>query len=127
MYLINRKFPSCLTEVKKNLTEILSILDKYIKDETILFNIRLILNELVINGVEHGNCYDTSKYVELSIWKENGEMIIRVKDQGRGINRDREEYNPKCLKDCGRGLHIVQQLARECIIENNEIIAKIRI
>lgn len=127
MYKVNKRIPSCLEEVKKNVTQVLNDLNKLIDNEELLFNIRLILNELVINGVEHGNCFDKTKYIDFSIYMDEKEIIIKVKDQGGGIKYSKSSYNPQCLKNCGRGLYIVKSLSKELMIEDNEVIAKLSV
>ncbi|NMB09236.1 MAG: ATP-binding protein [Tissierellia bacterium] len=127
MYKVDKRIPSCLEEVKKNIKQVLKDLDEIIDDDELLFNIRLILNELVINGVEHGNCFDKTKYIDFSICLNENEIIIKVKDQGGGIKYSKSSYNPQCLKNCGRGLFIVKALSKELMIEDNEVIAKLSV
>lgn len=114
---------SDLDLIKKFIDEILIKLDNTIDDNDILFDIRLILNELVINGVFHGNeCVDT-KCVDLNLEVKDNQVKIEVKDEGRGINFDFESYNPDELKFGGRGLVLVRGLSDELYIDKNRVIA----
>lgn len=114
---------SDLELVKDFVDETLVKLKDTIKSKDIIFDLRLILNELMINGVFHGNeCIDT-KHVELSLKVENDQIIIKVKDEGDGIDYDFGHYNPLDLQCSGRGLIIVKGLSDKLIVEDNSITA----
>lgn len=109
--------------IKNFIDEILKQLNHIINNRDTMFDIRLILNELVINGVFHGNeCID-SKCVDLSLKVKDNQIIIEVKDEGKGIDYDFSEYNPLDLKCGGRGLILVKGLSDELIVRKNRIIA----
>lgn len=103
--------------------EILNKLSNIIDNGDIMFDIRLILNELVINGAMHGNKSISTKCVNLSLEIQNGRLIIEVEDEGRGFHCDLMKYNPMELKTCGRGLVIVNGLSDEFYVDNNRVIA----
>lgn len=124
MFVITTRIPSTLNGAREEITEVLNILEGILNEDD-YFNTRLILNELVINGVCHGNKFEENKYVELCLYFHENFIEIQVKDQGIGIdfspcsyeaNRDNILY-----KDCGRGLHIVEHLTRDLNIQNNEV------
>ncbi len=102
---------------------ILGKLDEIVPDENLLFDIRLILNELVINGCKHGNNSDISKWVRLSLMIKENRITIRVVDEGEGIRYKLVDYNPTSMETTGRGLRIVQELADELIIDRNSVVA----
>ncbi len=54
---------SDLDKIKIFIQEVLNKLKKILEDEDLIFDIRLILNELVINSVIHGNQCNTKKSV----------------------------------------------------------------
>lgn len=114
---------SDLALVKEFVDSTLKELSNTIKNEDIIFDLRLILNELMINGVFHGNeCIDT-KHVELSLEVKDEQIIINVKDEGKGIDYDFAHYNPLDLQCSGRGLIIVKGLSDKLIVEKNSITA----
>lgn len=124
MFVITTRIPSTLKGAREEITEVLNILEGILTEED-YFNTRLILNELVINGVSHGNKFEENKYVELSLYFHKNCIEIEVKDQGMGI-----DFLPACydssvqkilLNDCGRGLHIVDHLTRDLKIQDNEV------
>lgn len=114
---------SDLDLIKNFVDSILNKLNKIIDNEETIFDLRLILNELVINGVFHGNhCIDT-KCVSLGIDLFDNKISIEVKDEGKGIDFDLDSYNPLELRCGGRGLVLVNGLSDELIIDENRITA----
>ena len=114
---------SDLEMIKKFIDEILNKLHKTLDDKDVLFDIRLILNELVINGVLHGNLGVCTKCVNLRLEIKDKKIRIEVVDEGDGIDFDIKSYDPKLLKCGGRGLVLVKGLSDELYIEKNRIVA----
>lgn len=114
---------SDLEMIRNFVDDVLKKLSKLINDNDIMFDIRLILNELIINGVLHGNNCVKSKCVKLNLEIKGNKITIQVEDEGQGINYDLKSYNPDDLKCCGRGLVIVNGLSDEFYIEKNKVIA----
>ncbi|MDO5726219.1 MAG: ATP-binding protein [Tissierellia bacterium] len=98
-------------------------IDDYIDDKEKLCTIKLILNELVINGAIHGNRLDEVKNVSLMLIIDKDKIYIRVKDEGAGIKYDPNSYNPNELLSDGRGLILVSNLADRLIMNENIITA----
>lgn len=123
-YSIKLEIKSSLEDVKAKLSSILTQLEMLIDDKDILFEIRLILNELVINGVMHGNEMDDTKKVHLNVDIEDGFMKIYVKDEGRGFEHCTDSYDISDLHSHGRGLLLVDGLCDEMVIKDNEVSVK---
>lgn len=99
-------------------------LNRYILDEDKLFEIRLIVNELVINGALHGNELSSKKTVYLNIDFNNERLVIKVRDEGEGIFYDfQEDYHPENMLSTGRGLVLVNGLVDKLLMQNNIIVA----
>lgn len=94
-----------------------------VEDETTMFDVKLILNELVANGAIHGNQYDRDKLVNISIDINKDLIRIEVTDEGRGFDCDLDFYDPTKLKCSGRGLVIVKGLSDEFYVQKNKIIS----
>lgn len=109
--------------VKKFVEDILEKLDEMIDNKDAMFEIRLIISELIINGIFHGNKYVESKKVQTVIELKSDKILIHVKDEGTGIHYDFESYNPCELKCRGRGLILVEGLSDELILDRNTITA----
>lgn len=118
---------SDLESIRYFIDGILEEITNYISDEDLMFELRLILNELVINGALHGNNSEKTKLVRLEICLEGDKLKIEVEDEGNGIEEELEEYNFKELKCCGRGLLIVEKLSDEFLIDKNRFMVIKRI
>lgn|SRR5690554_2048350 len=114
---------SDLDLVKGFIDKIMKKLNRIIDNGDTIFDIKLILNELVINGVFHGNECEDTKCVNLSLEIRNNRIIIEVEDEGEGIDYDFTSYNPLDLKCGGRGLLLVKGLSDELIVDQNRITA----
>lgn len=114
---------SDLDEIKSFIQNILNKLKNIIDDEDLMFDIKLILNELIINSVIHGNQSNRCKCVKLQLEVIGDSLRIEVSDEGSGVNFDISSYNPEELKCCGRGLVIVNGLSDEFTIERNKVVA----
>ncbi|GMG96695.1 ATP-binding protein [Tepidimicrobium xylanilyticum] len=114
---------SDLDDIKAFIKKVLSRIEKIIQDQDIMFDIKLILNELIINSVVHGNRCNCNKSVNLFLEIAGNTIRIEVADEGEGIDFDISSYDPTELKCCGRGLIIVDGLSDELYIDNNRIVA----
>ena len=109
--------------VKNFVENILEKLDEMIDNKDAIFEIKLIMSELIINGIFHGNEYEESKKVQLEIELKKDKLFIHVKDEGTGIKCDIEPYNHMELKCRGRGLVLVEGLSDELILDKNTVTA----
>ncbi len=107
---------SDLSLIKNFLDSAMKDLNPFIRDQEKLFDIKVILNELVVNGAMHGNEEDLNKKVFLKLILDRDSLKIIVKDEGRGVDFDTALYDCTQKRCNGRGLLIVEAL-------NNEVIA----
>ncbi len=110
-----------------------------VDNKTHLFEIRVILSELVLNGIRHGNKEDRNKDVKLSLTSSPGDCIyITVEDEGPGYDYNYIIKHCKCCesmfelydaKETGRGILIVNSLSERLIFntKGNKITAVKRI
>lgn len=134
---LNNKIPEWAKEEKQ--IEILSdlkniktvdkniIYDMYSKgfNEKEIADMKLILDELLTNAIEHGNKYDISKKVIVKYrFNEKEEGIqIEISDEGEGFPIDIIK-NPDNSSERGRGIFIVRKLADEVnYIDNGRIVS----
>jgi serine/threonine-protein kinase RsbW len=90
-------------------------------DKDNLFEIRVILNELLINAIKHGNMENCQKCVKINACiDEKGFAQFTFEDEGEGYkhnclrkeNQDFNETEMNCnLKETGRGMLIVNSLS----------------
>ena len=122
-YKFNGVICSDLNLTRNFIDDILYKLKDCINNRDIIFDIRLILNELIINGVLHGNNCIRAKCVKLSLELDNNIVTIQVEDEGQGIDYDFSSYDPTALETNGRGLVIVSGLSDELYIQKNKVTA----
>lgn len=125
MYIFKRQFVSDRTIATKNIHTMLRLLRKVLPDEELLYDIRLITNELIFNGLEHGNQFDINKKITFKIKLNNDYIRICVKDEGTGIDYCSNSYFNNDIYVRGRGLFIVSKLADELKIRENCVEAKL--
>lgn len=114
---------SDLHVIKEFMEDVLNELKIVLQDDTRMFDVRIILNELVANGAIHGNKYNREKLVNLYIEVKEDLIRIEVTDEGRGFDCNLKCYDPTNLKCSGRGLIIVNGLSDEFYVEKNKIIS----
>ncbi len=113
-----------VNEMAKRTVEKLAI---YFNNDELIYNLRLIITELVVNGVEHGNMGDLNKKVYLCVTLKRDKIIVRVRDQGQGVDFELNDTLVNMEKTCGRGLFIVNKLCNNLEINKNEIVAELLI
>ena len=114
---------SDLSLIKNFLDSAMKDLNPYIRDQEKLFDIKVILNELVVNGAMHGNEEDLDKKVCLKLILDSDSLKIIVKDEGRGVDFDTALYDCTQKRCNGRGLLIVEALTDQLTLNDNEVIA----
>ena len=118
MILYKGKFPT----TKKLKTGIITIIrDKLSEIEgkicIDLLDLNLILDEAIINAMEHGNKWDPNKNIMIKISLAEKGIQIEIEDEGQGFDFFHEfaikEIKPR-LRERGRGLFLIKQI---CDIE----------
>ena len=78
--------------------------------EEVAFAVEIGCREAVTNAVRHGSNLDSAKEVKFSITIEQGSLIIKISDQGKGFEWRR--FSDQCgtdLKENGRGICILHK------------------
>ncbi len=114
---------SDLETIKSFIDQTVSNLDSLISDSDLIFDIKVILNELIVNGALHGNECVPSKCISLTLKMNSKTLTIEVQDEGNGIDYDPEEYKSKELKSWGRGLVLVNGLSDEFYVDRNKVVS----
>ena len=114
--IIKRSFESYLGNVEIVISEILEFLNNNINNlsKEDFLDLKLILNELILNAVIHGNNQDITKMVDIILEIKNDNIIeATISDEGDGYNYKEVmvKYNDTSLLDeSGRGMLIVSSL-----------------
>lgn len=110
---------SDLLEIRDEIENLLKEIKDFISKEDLLQEVKLILNELVLNSAIHGNELDDEKKVELNIEIDKNSLKLKVADEGDGYTYDKSNYDPLKLMESGRGLVIVDGLSDEFSVNHN--------
>lgn len=119
----NEKFEKTINsniyEVKLLITNALRFIDQLgeYSDEK-RNDIRLVLSELLINALYHGNKNDSIRKIRLRITPaQNQQILVEVEDEGKGLNRKvlknkkrSGEIKKTSLDENGRGLMLISEL-----------------
>lgn len=100
-----------------------AVLNEYLDDESILYDINLSLIEALSNVVKHAYEESDPGPVRLIIGFKYGDYVdFQITDWGRGFPKlpfDVKNAEPEA--ECGRGLYIISELADEFnIIKDND-------
>ena len=85
-------------------------------DEDSCQRIAMSVREAAVNAVLHGNAYDPKKKVSVSYEISGESLVIRVADQGNGLNPDTvpDPLAPEnLLKQSGRGIFLIRSFMDE--------------
>ncbi|MDD2396839.1 MAG: ATP-binding protein [Tissierellia bacterium] len=119
-YSVEKKVNSDIKCGSKIVEEILQNIEGLI-DHDAFFNTKLILNELMINSVIHGNCGDLNKMIYIKVYINRSRIIIEVSDEGSGICYDIKDYGQFDYLECGRGLMLVEGLVDKLNVDGNTV------
>jgi len=122
-FIISKSLESDLLAIKDDLENIIEKIKEKINDEELFFDIRLILDELISNGVRHGNKKNIDKMINIYVEISERYIKIEVDDEGEGFIYDREDYDPLKLTCGGRGLRIVDGLSDEFNVQKNKAVS----
>lgn len=74
------------------------------------FDLRLGLQEALINAVKHGNKLDKSRKVTIEFFMVSASYHWIVKDQGENVKLLPNHHTFCCEAECGRGIYIMHQI-----------------
>lgn len=114
--------PSCTDMIGETVANVINSIAKSYGpiDESTLFELKVIINEIMINAIKHGNKGDRSKLVRVHAGlSDSGYALILVEDEGSGydygdicLRHDPagEQINLCSFEESGRGIMIVNSL-----------------
>ena len=85
-------------------------------DEDTIPHIAMAVREAAVNAVLHGNSYDTNKHITASFETTADSLIIRITDQGAGLDPDTlpDPLAPEnILRGSGRGIFLIRAFMDE--------------
>lgn len=102
--------------IKQASTRVLDSIKELGLDKDTIFDIRLCLEEAIINAIKYGNKCNKDLPVSISYSFSEGRLEIAVRDQGKGFdyaNIPDPRSNSNILKHGGRGLFLIRNLMNE--------------
>ena len=85
-------------------------------DEDEVMRIAMAVREAAVNAVLHGNAYDPGKKVKLDFEKTGKDLVITIRDQGKGLDLSSipDPLAPEnLLKTSGRGIFLMRSFMDE--------------
>ncbi len=85
-------------------------------DDEEVMRIAMAVREAAVNAVLHGNAYDPGKKVSLAFETTRYDLVITIRDQGRGLDLDKipDPLAPEnLLKTSGRGIFLIRSFMDE--------------
>jgi len=76
-----------------------------------VLQIAMAVREATVNAVLHGNAYDPEKKVELEFERTENDLVITIRDQGKGMDEKKipDPLAPEnLLKTSGRGIFLIR-------------------
>jgi serine/threonine-protein kinase RsbW len=76
-----------------------------------VMQIAMAVREAAVNAVLHGNAYDPAKKVELEFERTSDDLVITIRDQGKGMDMAKipDPLAPEnLLKTSGRGIFLIR-------------------
>ncbi len=98
------EIPSDLEYVQDVSRRIISVLQRFHLSESILMDLRLAVEEVVVNAIRHGNQFSSDKFVLIEYVADPRQIEIKVRDEGEGFDFETTE---------GKGLRLVKSIMDE--------------
>lgn len=121
-YIVEKIINSNIYEMKEFIDSTISNFKDKLCEEN-LFDLKLILDELIYNSISHGNNFNENKKIKVFVSICDMRIRVEVTDEGSGIYYDLNKFNPDSLVCGGRGLFIVNNLSDEFKINGNKVIS----
>ncbi len=113
---ITQSIPSKLELIPEFVKGLLDRIKERVSDEGLLFDIRLCLEEALINAVKYGNKMEASLPVEVKVEILPDKLSFEVKDQGKGFDYQSlpdPTSGDNLEKSSGRGIYLIKKLMDE--------------
>ena len=99
-------------------------------DEEEVMKIGMAVREAAVNAVLHGNAYDPGKKVTVNFERTNRELVITIRDQGKGLDLSKipDPLAPEnLLKTSGRGIFLIRSFMDEVEINPSKTGTEIKL
>lgn len=99
-------------------------------DEEEIMRISMAVREAAVNAVLHGNAYDPDKKVRLDFETTGGDLVITIRDQGKGLDMNKLPdplADENLLKTSGRGIFLIRSFMDEVQIHPSQTGTEIKL
>jgi serine/threonine-protein kinase RsbW len=113
---LSEKLPSRLELIFEFVNKLIAKIKSLPIEENTIFNIKLSLEEALVNAVKHGNKLNPDLSVEVTLETTDNSLIIKVKDEGKGFdfhNIPDPTQGSNLEKLHGRGIFLIKNLMDE--------------
>ena len=112
----NWQVPSDLSEVQKASAKVLSFFKPLGLSDACRFDVRLCLEEALINAMKYGNGLKREVPVDLEAGFDEKKIWLRLEDHGKGFDVSRVSDCTRAeglLKGSGRGVYLIHKMMDE--------------
>lgn len=113
------KIPSNYKYINQASLKVIDFLKKSnIDDESLLFDVRLCVEEALINAIKHGNKLNEKLLVAIDYAINGDKLVIAIQDEGNGFdykNLPDPTKQSNLYKDSGRGVFLIHKLMDEVV------------
>jgi len=99
-------------------------------DEDQVTQIAMAVREAAVNAVLHGNAYDPDKKVRFDFERTGGELVITIRDQGKGLDPSKIPdplSAENLMKTSGRGIFLIRSFMDEVEIHPSQTGTEIKL
>ena len=115
-----RRMDFALSSTMESVSEVEAAADKLAEDagldEDERFHVAMAVREAAVNAVLHGNEYDPSKLIAVSLENTGASLVFKIADQGRGLDPDTIPdplAAENLLRGTGRGIFLIRSFMDE--------------
>jgi serine/threonine-protein kinase RsbW len=112
--------PSSFSKIKYVIRQVSDFLKSLRLDDSTMFDLRLSLEEALINAIKHGNKLDKRLSIDIEfiieLMRDNNKLIVHIEDEGNGFdyqNLPDPTKEENLLKTSGRGVFLIRHLMDE--------------
>ncbi len=126
MRLFNGKISSNYRDVHLVVLDVVELLKLKcdLTDKNLLFTINFVLREVLNNAVEHGNRFDESKKINITVDYAPPKIIFIVQDEGDGFIMDEEHVSQDVnyvLRERNRGMQLIRDMNFDVDVEHTQV------
>ena len=116
------RLPSCPSSIAELEPFVSTLTSEHNVNQDLYPNILISLTEAVNNAIEHGNCLDKTKQVNIESMVNGKGLSLKVTDEGHGFCHHSlpDPTHPDHIETCGgRGVFLIKQLADKVQFTDN--------